>query len=163
MSSTDRFVKNNAERASSVALPYAASPPSLKIAVVTCMDARLDPARFLGIDLGEAHVIRNAGGIVTDDVLRSLLLSQRGLGTTEIMVIQHTKCGVRGLDEAELLSAIEAETGTTPEYSLGSFADLEESVRDGLARIRAESVLPHRDAVRGFVYDVDSGQVREVE
>jgi carbonic anhydrase len=126
------------------------------------MDARIDLFPLLGLRLGESHIIRNAGGIATDDVLRSLALSQRKLGTTEVMVLHHTDCGLHRLDEAALLGEIEAEVGTPPPFTFGAFADLDASVRESVERVRAAEFLPHRDHVRGFVVDVATGRLREV-
>jgi len=136
--------------------------PTRHTAVVCCMDARIDLFPLLGLRLGESHIIRNAGGIATDDVLRSLALSQRKLGTTEVMVLHHTDCGLHRLDEAALLGEIEAEVGTPPPFTFGAFADLDASVRESVERVRAAEFLPHRDHVRGFVVDVATGRLREV-
>jgi carbonic anhydrase len=136
--------------------------PTRHTAVVTCMDARIDLFAALGLALGEVHVIRNAGGIATDDVLRSLVLSQRKLGTREILLAQHTDCGLHGLDDGALLDEIEADSGERPPFVFGGFVDLDASVRSSLARVRAATFVPHRDAVRGFVYDVATGRLREV-
>jgi carbonic anhydrase len=134
----------------------------MAVAILTCMDARIDPARLFGLEPGEAHVLRNAGGVVTEDVLRSLLLSQRLLETTGILVVHHTRCGLHGLDEAATRDRIEAETGTRPPYALEVFDDLDDDVRRSIDRIRTSPCLRHDAAVRGFVYDVDDGTLREV-
>lgn len=139
-----------------------AAAPAREIAVLTCMDARLDPAALLGFEEGDAHVIRNAGGIVTEDVLRSLSLSQCVLGTREVMVIQHTRCGLLASSDKVLADAIERAVGVRPPFALESFEDLEAEVRGSLARLRGSPLLPHRDAIRGFVYDVETGRLREV-
>ncbi|HEX6351248.1 MAG TPA: carbonic anhydrase [Candidatus Dormibacteraeota bacterium] len=136
--------------------------PRKKLAVVACMDARLDVFGALGLEPGDAHVIRNAGGAVTDDVLRSLVVSQQVLGTEAVMLIHHTECGLLGLDEAGVLAAVERTTGERPPMRLGGFGDLDEDVRKGLERVRSAPYLPHRDQVRGFVYDVTSGLLREI-
>lgn len=136
--------------------------PTRHTAVVCCMDARIDLFPLLGLRLGESHIIRNAGGITTDDVLRSLALSQRKLGTTEVMVVHHTDCGLHGLDEAALLADIETEVGAAPPFTFGAFVDLDGSVRDSVERVRSAAFLPHRDHVRGFVVDVATGRLREV-
>jgi carbonic anhydrase len=130
------------------------------VAVLACMDLRLDPLAILGLD--RAYVIRNAGGVVTDDAIRSLMLSQRLLGTTEVLLLQHTDCGLAGLDEAEVLDGIEAETGSRPPFALEAFADVDESVRRSVDRLRASPFLSNTDQIRGFVYEVDSQQLREV-
>ncbi len=136
--------------------------PAQHIAIVTCMDARIDIFRIFGLDSGEAHVLRNAGGLVTDDALRSLVLSQRLLQTREVLLMHHTGCGLHRADEDALCAEIAAETGHAPWYEFGAFADLEAAVRDAIARVRAHPFLPHRDHVRGFVYEVETGRVREV-
>ena len=137
-------------------------PPKLSVAIVTCMDARIDPARMFALEPGEAHVLRNAGGVVTDDVIRSLLLSQRLLGTRAVMLVHHTRCGALGLAEETLRAELQAETGLRPSFALEGFPDLDGSVRQSMARIRHSPFLPHRNAVRGFVLDVDDGRLREV-
>ena len=126
------------------------------------MDARLDPARVLGLEPGDAHVIRNEGGVVTDDTIRSLTISQRLLGTEEIVVIQHTDCGMLKISEDELESQIEAETGVTLPFAIDAISDLDGGVRESLARLHASPFLPNKRSVRGFVYDVDTGALREV-
>jgi carbonic anhydrase len=136
--------------------------PRLHVAVVACMDHRLYPPAALGLQRGEAHVIRNAGGIVTDDVIRSLTISQRLLGTTEIALVHHTDCGMLKFTDDELRAQLREETGAEPDWAPGAFADLEQDVRESIARIRASPFIPHKDSVRGYVYDVDSGEVREV-
>lgn len=139
------------------------APPALGIAVVTCMDARIDPLAVFGLRPGDAHVIRNAGGLVTPDVVRSLVLSQRALGTRQVLVAQHTGCGVHGLDDDRLAAEIAAEVGSPPSWRGGGFDDLEESVRASVRRLRATPELPHRDAIRGAVIDLVAGGVRPVE
>jgi carbonic anhydrase len=135
--------------------------PALKLAVVACMDSRIDLFAVLGLHLGEAHIIRNAGGLVTDDVLRSLTLSQTLLGTRDIVVIQHTGCGLHG-EEERLRARVVEESGVEPPWPLGAFADVDESVRAQLERLRASEGLVRGDAARGFVYEVDTGRLREV-
>ncbi len=136
--------------------------PARHIAIVTCMDARIDIFRIFGLDSGEAHILRNAGGLVTDDTLRSLVLSQRFLQTREVLLMHHTGCGLHAVDEDALRAEIIAETGRAPWYEFESFVDLDAAVCDAIARVRAHPFLPHRDHVRGFVYQVESGRVREV-
>jgi carbonic anhydrase len=136
--------------------------PRRKLAVVACMDARLDPTRALGLEQGDAHVIRNAGGIVTEDVLRSLAISQHLLGTEEVVLIQHTDCGMLKVTDEELAERLEAQTGRRPEWRAHAFSDLEQSVRDGIERVRTNPFVPRRDSVRGFVYEVETGRLREV-
>ncbi len=137
-------------------------PPALGIAVVACMDARLNIYGLLDLTEGEAHVIRNAGGVVTDDELRSLAISQRLLGTTEIMLIHHTDCGMLTFTDTDFRNSIEADTGVRPSWGSEAFDDLDRDVRDSIARIRAEPAIPHTEAVRGFVYEVSTGGLREV-
>lgn len=136
--------------------------PSKRLAIVTCMDSRLDLFGALGLDLGEAHIIRNAGGIATDDVVRSLILSQRLLGTDRIMVIHHTRCGLEGLDEEGLRSTIEKETGVTAKMAFGSFNDVAHDVQQTAARLSGEPALQHVD-IQGFVFDVDNGLLTTVQ
>lgn len=137
--------------------------PSKHVVIVTCMDSRIDNFRIFGLDSGQAHILRNAGGLITDDVLRSLVLSQRLLQTREVIIMQHSNCGLHNTDEAALLAQIEQETGAQPPYAFGAFADLDEAVRAGVRRVREHPFLPHRDRVRGFVYEVESGHVREID
>ncbi len=131
--------------------------------MVACMDARLDPLPVLGLAPGDAHVIRNAGGIVTDDVVRSLCLSQRLLGTTAVVLVHHTRCGLDGLDEEAFLAELEDAAGERPDWTPGSFSDPADSVRASIGRLRACPFLPHRDAITGHVYDVDTGELAEVD
>ena len=126
------------------------------------MDARIDPYRLLGLELGQAHVIRNAGGVVTDEVIRSLTISQHKLGTTEVVLIGHTRCGLEGLDGDEFAAKLDAETGAERAWSVAAFENVDESVREGIERIKASPFLSRSDSVRGFVYDVDTGELREV-
>jgi carbonic anhydrase len=137
-------------------------PPGRKLAVLACMDARLDPAKILGLEEGDAHVIRNAGGVVSDDALRSLAISQNLLGTEEIVLIHHTDCGMLTFTDEEFADKLERETGERPEWRAHAFPDLEQSVRDSIERIRRSPFVPHTDKVRGFVYEVETGQLREV-
>ena len=136
--------------------------PAKHITIVTCMDSRIDNFKIFGLDSGEAHILRNAGGLVTDDILRSLVLSQRLLQTREVILMQHTNCGLHRTDEAALRTQIALETGSEPPYAFGAFHDLDEAVRAGIMRIREHPFLPHRDNVRGFIYEVETGNVREV-
>ena len=162
MSTTDELLKNAegyAERFDKGDLPL---PPAKKIAVVACMDARLDVARLLGLEEGDAHVIRNAGGVVTDDEIRSLAISQRLLGTEEIVLIHHTDCGMLTFTDDEFKRSIQDETGLKPEWAAESFADLDEDVRQSVNRIKASPFIPHQDSVRGFVFDVATGRLDEV-
>lgn len=137
--------------------------PSRELAVVTCMDCRLDVLGTLGLDLGEAHVLRNAGGVVTEDMIRSLAISQRRLGTREVWLVHHTDCGMEGLDEEEFREELREAAGDPPLFSIRAFDDVEEDVRQSVLRVRRSKFLPHRDAVRGFVYDVATHSLREIE
>ena len=137
-------------------------PPARGLAVVTCIDARIDPAKVLGLEEGDAHVIRNAGGLVTDDALRSLVISHQLLGTQEVMVIDHTDCGMLTFNDAEFEQKLEEETGRRPEWSPRSFPDLETDVRDSVQRIKESPFIPKKDEVRGFIYDVKTGRLDEV-
>lgn len=162
MTATDEMLAANrsfAEGFGSAGLP---GPPSRGVAVVACMDARLDVWRVLGLGDGEAHVIRNAGGVVTDDVLRSLTVSQRKLQTREVVLLHHTKCGMATFADEDFVAELEADTGQKPAWSPGAFADTEQDVRDSVAAVRGCPFLVHTDAVRGFVYDVDTGALSEV-
>ena len=162
MSAIEQFLANNDAYAAGFAAAGLAAPPAKKIAIVACMDARLDPAGVLGIELGDAHVIRNAGGVVTDDVIRSLAISQHYLGTEEIMLLHHSRCGMQSFSDEEFADALEHETGERPPWQARTFEDLEEDVRDGIRRIRENPFILRRDSVRGFVYEVETGRVREV-
>ena len=153
---------NNARYAETFAKADLPSPPASKAAIVTCMDARIETGRLLGIEEGDAHVIRNAGGVVTDDVIRSLVISQRLLATEEIILIHHTDCGMMTFRDDDLKASIEADTGLRPPFAMEAFPDLEEDVRQSIRRIEACPYLPVRDKVRGFVYDVKTGRLNEV-
>lgn len=137
-------------------------PPALGVAILTCMDTRIDPASMFKLSPGDAHILRNAGGVVTDDVLRSLLLSQRFLGSKAVMVVHHTKCGALNLSDDLVKAELQAEVGMRPSFALEGFTDLDADVRQSMARIRTCPWLPHRDDIRGFVLDVDDGTLREV-
>jgi carbonic anhydrase len=162
MSETDTLLQNNEAYAASFDKGDLPLPPGRKVAVVACMDARLDPARVLGLEEGDAHVIRNAGGVVTDDALRSLAISQNLLGTEEIVLIHHTDCGMLTFTDEQLADKLEAETGSRPEWRAHAFPDLEQDVRDGIELIRSSPFVPRTDSVRGFVYEVETGLLREV-
>jgi carbonic anhydrase len=162
MSAVDELLENArgyAERFAGAELPL---PPGKRLAIVACMDARLNPYGLLGLREGDAHVIRNAGGAVTDDVIRSLAISQRLLGTEEIMLIHHTGCGMLTFSDDEFRRRVEEETGVRPEWAAEAFSDLEADVRQSIARIKASPFIPRKDAVRGFVYEVETGRLREV-
>jgi carbonic anhydrase len=162
MSVTDELLQSNDAYAHSFSSGGLPLPPARQVAVVTCMDARINPYGMLGLSEGDAHVIRNAGGAVTDDVIRSLLLSQRLLGTREILVIHHTDCGMLTFRDDDVRGAIEADTGLRPPFALEAISDLDQDVRQSIARIKASPFIPHKDSLRGFVYDVTSGKLREV-
>lgn len=162
MSTTDHLLENARAYATDFDKGDLPLPPARHLAVVACMDARLDVSRLLGLTEGDAHVIRNAGGVVTQDALRSLAISQRLLGTTEVVLIHHTDCGMLTFTSDAFLGSIEAETGTRPAWAAESFTDLDDDVREGIARIRAEPSIPHKDSVRGFVYDISTAALREV-
>jgi carbonic anhydrase len=137
-------------------------PPAKRVAIVACMDARLNPYGLLGLEEGDAHVIRNAGGVITDDEIRSLSISQRLLGTEEIMLIHHTDCGMLTFGDDDFRSQVQADTEVKPEWAAESFSDLDEDVRQSIARIKASPFIPRKDQIRGFVYDVHNGRLREV-
>ena len=162
MSSTDDLVTNNERHAAAFEGPAPPGRPARKVAVLACMDARLDVYAILGLRSGDAHVIRNAGGVATDDAIRSLTLSQRLLGTTEIILIHHTDCGMMSFTDDELSAQILAEVGIRPPFPMGAFCDLDADVRQTAARIEASPFIPHKN-VRGFVYDVSTGALREVK
>jgi carbonic anhydrase len=164
MSAIDELLENNRRFAAGFDHGDLVASPQRQVVLVTCMDARIDPAAALGLTPGDAHVLRNAGGLVTDDVVRSLAISQHALGTREVMVVQHTGCGMHGLDENALALEIEHSAGHAPNANVrfGAFVDLETSVRASVARLRANEMLLHRDRIRGFVYEVQTGRLREI-
>jgi carbonic anhydrase len=162
MSVTDQFVANSEQYAEGFDKGDLPMPPGKGVAIVACMDARLNPYGLLGLEEGDAHVIRNAGGVVTDDAIRSLAISQRLLGTSEIVLIHHTDCGMLTFQDDEFKREIQDETGVKPEWAAEAFPDVDEDVRQSLARIQASPFIPKKDAVRGFVYEVESGRLREV-
>ena len=162
MSVTDELVANNQAYAADFDKGDLPLPPGRKVAVVACMDARLNPYGILGLHEGDAHVIRNAGGVVTDDEIRSLAISQRLLGTEEIILIHHTDCGMLTFTDDDFKRSIHEDTGIKPEWAAEAFNDLDEDVRQSVARIKASPFIPHKESVRGFVYEVESGRLREV-
>jgi carbonic anhydrase len=162
MSTTDDLLANNEAYAAQFDKGDLPLPPARKVAVVACMDARLNPYGILGLAEGDAHVIRNAGGVVTDDEIRSLAISQRLLGTEEIILIHHTDCGMLTFTDDDFKRSIQDDTGIKPEWAAESFTDLDEDVRQSIARIKASPFIPNKDSVRGFVYEVESGRLREV-
>jgi len=162
MSTTDEYLKNNQAYAKQFQGPLPL-PPSKHIAVLACMDARFSVYGALGLKEGEAHVIRNAGGIVDEGALRSLVISQRLLGTREILLIHHTDCGMLTFKDDDVRKQILDDVGFAPTFALGAFPDLDSDVRAQIRRLQAEPLLPHRDAIRGFVIDVATGRLREVQ
>jgi carbonic anhydrase len=162
LSFTDELLANNEKYAADFDKGDLPLPPAKKLAVVACMDARLNVFGALGLQEGDAHVIRNAGGVVTDDEIRSLAISQRLLGTEEIILIHHTDCGMLTFTDDQFRTAIEDDTGVKPEWAAESFTDLDRDVRQSIARIKASPFIPRKDAVRGFVYEVETGRLREV-
>ena len=162
MSVTDDLLANNERYAESYPGPLPLLP-SGHLAVIACMDARLDIFGILGLEGGEAHVIRNAGGVVTDDEIRSLTISQRLLGTRSVILIHHTDCGMLTFTDDQFKASIQEEVGIKPAWAAEAFADLDEDVRQSIARITASPFIPHTDDVRGFVFDVATGRLREVK
>jgi len=162
MTATDEYLERNRAYARTFAGPLP-MPPSRHLAVVACMDARLDVYGLLGLGPGEAHVIRNAGGVVTDDEIRSLAISQRLLGTREIVLIHHTDCGMLTFTDDAFKQSIQDQTGIKPPWAAESFSDPDVDVRQSIARVRASPFVPHKDAIRGFVFDVATGLLTEVE
>jgi carbonic anhydrase len=160
MSATEQYLANNARYTQTFSGPLP-MPPSAHVAVVACMDARLNVYAILGLNEGEAHVIRNAGGVVTDDQIRSLAISQRLLGTREIVLIHHTDCGMLTFTDDGFKRSIQDETGIKPAWSAEAFPDLDEDVRQSIARIKASPFVPHKDEIRGFVFDVATGKLNE--
>jgi carbonic anhydrase len=162
MSATDDLLTNNESFAASFDRGGLPAPPGKKVAVIACMDARLNVYGLLGLSEGDAHVIRNAGGVVTDDEIRSLAISQRLLGTEEIVLIHHTDCGMLTFTDESFKADIEADTGIRPPWAAEAFGDLDADVRQSIARIKASPFIPGKESVRGFVYDVETGKLREV-
>lgn len=162
MSTIDELVENATLYGKSFDRGDLPLPPAKHVAVVACMDARLNPYGLLGLDEGDAHVIRNAGGVITDDEIRSLAISQRLLGTREIMLIHHTDCGMLTFSDDDFRRDVQRDTGVKPEWAAEAFDDLDEDVRQSIARIEASPFIPHKDGIRGFVYDVQTGALREV-
>jgi carbonic anhydrase len=162
MSATDDLLQNARAYAASFDKGEVPLLPARKVAVLACMDSRMDLVGLLGLELGDAHMIRNAGGVVTDDAIRSLAISQRMLGTREIVLLHHTDCGMLTFSDDEFKRSLLDETGIKPAWAVEAFDDLDEDVRQSIARIQASPFIPHKDSVRGFVYDVHTGAVREV-
>jgi carbonic anhydrase len=162
MSVTDDLIANNEAYAASFDKGELPMPPGKKVAVVACMDARLNVYGMLGLSEGDAHVIRNAGGVVTDDEIRSLAISQRLLGTEEIILIHHTDCGMLTFTDDAFKASVQQDTGIKPEWAAESFGDVDADVRQSIARINASPFIPRKDAIRGFVFEVETGRLREV-
>lgn len=163
MSVIDDLLAANRRFAKSLPDRHLDVDPSRRLAIVTCMDSRLDVFAALGLGDGEAHVLRNAGGVITDDVIRSLAISQRKLGTEAVMLVHHTDCGMQKISDDGFREELQAATGVTPSFAIESFADVDADVRQSILRVRRSEFLPHRDQVRGFVYDVDTHRLHEVE
>jgi len=163
MSATDELLRNAEAYAEGFDKADLPMPPGRKVAIVACMDARLNPYALLGLQEGDAHIIRNAGGVITDDEIRSLAISQRLLGTEEVVLIHHTDCGMLTFTDDEFRSSIEDDTGVKPAWASEAFSDLDGNLRQSLARINDSPFIPKKDSVRGFVYEVETGRLREVE
>jgi carbonic anhydrase len=162
METIDELIANNRAFAEQLPDRHLDVEPSRRLAIVTCMDSRLDVFAALGLADGEAHVLRNAGGVITDDAIRSLAISQRKLGTREVMLIHHTDCGMQKLTDDGFREELREETGTAPAFAIESFSDVDASVRQSILRVRRSDFIPYRDSVRGFVYDVDTHRLREI-
>lgn len=158
----DELIANNRAFADSLPRKHLDVQPSRRLAIVTCMDSRLDVFAALGLSDGEAHVLRNAGGAITDDVIRSLAVSQRRLGTREVMLIHHTDCGMQSLTDDGFRAELQEATGVSPAFAIESFSDVDSDVRQSILRVRRSPFLLHRDRIRGFVYDVDTRHLREI-
>ncbi|HEX8754150.1 MAG TPA: carbonic anhydrase [Solirubrobacterales bacterium] len=163
METIDQLLANNREFAEGLPERHLDVQPSRRLAIVTCMDSRLDVFAALGLGDGEAHVLRNAGGVITDDVIRSLAISQRKLGTREVMLIHHTDCGMQTITDDGFRAELQEATGVSPAFAIESFVDVESDVRQSVLRVRRSEFVPHRDRVRGFVYDVDTHRLHEVQ
>jgi carbonic anhydrase len=162
MSATDELLRNAQAYAESFDKGDLPVAPAKKVAVVACMDARLSPYALLGLQEGDAHVIRNAGGVITDDAIRSLVISQRLLGTEEIILIHHTGCGMLTFSDDDFRRSLQADVGIKPTWAVETFGDLDGNVRESIARIQASPFIARKDAIRGFVYEVETGRLREV-
>jgi carbonic anhydrase len=163
MDTIDTLLENNRDFAAGIAERHLDVEPQRHLAIVTCMDSRLDVFAALGLGDGEAHILRNAGGVITDDVIRSLAISQRKLGTREVMLIHHTDCGMQKITDDGFRQELQESTGVAPSFAIESFGDVDEDVRQSIRRVRTSPFLLHRDVARGFVYDVDTHRLREVE
>jgi carbonic anhydrase len=162
MSATDHLIHANARYVET--FPGSRPQrPKLRMAVIECMDSRLDTFAALGLEIGDAHIIRNAGGLITDDVLRSLAISQRSMGTREVVILHHTNCGMNAFDDAAFRAKLEAESGQRPTWDVPGFVDIEAKVRESIATVRDCAWIPNRDEVRGFVFDVATAKITEIE
>jgi carbonic anhydrase len=162
VTATEQLVANNDDYVANFTKGDLPMPPGSKVAVLACMDARLDPARVLGLEEGDAHVIRNAGGVASEDAIRSLVISQRLLGTEEIILIHHTDCGMITFTDGAVKDSIEKDTGIRPSFALEAFPDADADIVQTIARIKASPFIPNKDKIRGFVYEVETGKLREV-
>jgi carbonic anhydrase len=162
MSQTDALLENNQAYAEGFEKGDLPLPPAKKVTVIACMDARIVPSKILGLSEGDAHVIRNAGGVVTDEEIRSLAISQNLLGTEEVILMHHTDCGMLTFNDEDFAQKLENETGQRPDFEAHAFRDLDEDIRKSIATIKESPFIPHKDSVRGFVYEVESGRLREV-
>lgn len=162
MEGIDELLQNNRAFAKSLPEQHFDVRPSRKLTIVTCMDSRLDVFQALGLDIGEAHILRNAGGVITSDMIRSIAISQRKLGTEEIMLIHHTNCGMQTITDDGFRAELQEATGVAPAFAIESFSDLDSDVRQSILRVRRSDFIPYRDRVRGFIYDVDTHALREV-
>jgi len=162
MTATNELLKNNQAYESAFDKGDLPMPPGKGVAVVACMDARLDVYEILGLELGEAHVIRNAGGVVSEDVIRSLPISQRLLGTKEIILVHHTDCGMLTFQDHEVKDQIVADTGARPHFALEAFPDVDDDIRQSIVRLKANPFIDHKDHIRGFVFDVNTGGLKEI-
>lgn len=158
-----QLLENNRAFADSLPEQHLDVRPSKQLAIVTCMDSRLDVFAALGLEDGQAHILRNAGGVITDDVIRSLAISQRQLGTREVMLIHHNNCGMQTITDDGFRAELQAATGVAPAFAIESFTDVEADVRQSILRVRRSVFIPYRDVVRGFVYDVNTHRLHEVE
>ena len=163
MTAIDELLKRNYELGNVVPGDRSSARPSLQVAILTCMDSRIRVFEIFGLKQGEAHVLRNAGGVVTDDMIRSLALSQRKLGTREVLLVHHTNCGLEMVTEDDFKDELEADTGLRPTWAVEAFKVVEQSVRGSMARLRRSPFIPHTDKIRGFVCDVHTGELREVD
>jgi len=162
MTVTNELLQNNETYAAAFDEGHLPMPPSKEVAVVACMDARLDVYKILGLELGEAHVIRNAGGVVSEDAIRSLVISQRLLGTQEIILVHHTDCGMLTFQDHEVKDQIASDTGARPHFALEAFPDVEDDIRQSIVRLKANPFIDNKDQIRGFVFDVKTGGLKEI-